>query len=175
MNYADSMTAHRMTGSWTIPVLLAGFALFGSPGPHAAAGPPAPRGTSFQLAQADTTSPEDEKEDEEDVPIPENLRDGTPPAGFPRSSKDAPPDTTGAASARDSTMISLPADPETLRYDQPGGPPTTPKLPATIGAKPPPPVPTPPKPKGALFGLGPAVIILGIAVIHYFVLRTVGG
>jgi hypothetical protein len=161
-----------MTGSWTIPVLLAGVALFGSPGPQAAAGPPAPSGTSSQLAQADTTSPVDETEDEEDVPIPENLRDDTPPPGF--GSKDALPDTTGAASARDSTMISLPADPETLRYDQPGGPPSS-KLPATIGAKPPTPVPIPPKPKGALFGLGPAVIILGIAVLHYFVLRTVGG
>jgi hypothetical protein len=166
------MTAHRMTGSWTIPVLLAGFALFGSPGPHAAAGPPGPPGATFQLAQADTTSSEDDEDDGEDVPIPANLLEDSP---FP-GSKDAPPDTTGAAAARDSTRTSIPAEAETLRYVQPGGPRAS-GTPATMGAKPgpAPPVATPPKPKGALFGLGPVVIILGIAVIHYLVLRTVGG
>ena len=159
-----------MGGSWTIPALLAACVLVGAPGPRAAAGPPSPRDAPFLLAQADTTTPPGDDEEDEDIPA--NLRDNTPPPGFP-GSKDAAPDTTGAAAARqDSTRAFLSAQPETLNYVQPGS------TPATIGAKPGKAVgavPPPPKPKGALFGLGPTVVILGLAVIHFLVLRTVGG
>jgi hypothetical protein len=165
------MKAQWTLGSWTIPALLAACVFFGAPGPRAATGPPSPRDAPFLLAQADTTAqPGDDEDDEEDIPA--NLRDNTPPAGF--GSKDAAPDTTGAAAARDSTRTSISAEPETLRYEQPGGPP----IPgATIGAKPGKPVvpAAPPKPKGALFGLGPTVVILGLAVVHFLVLRAVGG
>lgn len=166
------MKAQWIGGSWTIPALLAACVLVSAPGPRAAAGPPSPRDAPFQLAQADTTTvPGDDEEDD----IPANLRDPNPPVGFP-GHKDEAPDTTGAAAARqDSTRTFLSTQPETLQYVQPGSPPT--QGPATMGAKPGP-APTakvPPKPKGALFGLGPTVVILGLAVIHFLVLRTVGG
>jgi hypothetical protein len=182
------MKAHGNAESWTIPALLAASVLLGASGQRAAAGPSSPRDAPFQLTQADTTAPPgDDQEDDEDIPA--NLRDHSPPPGFPGSpgspespqspqspqSKDAAPDTTGAAAARDSIRTSLPAQPETLRYVQPGGPP----LPGarTAGAKPGQAVGTapPPKPHAALFGLGPVVIILGLAVIHFLVLRSVGG
>jgi hypothetical protein len=175
MDYAGSMKAHSMTfGSWTIParILIAPIAVcvFAAvPQLCLAAGPPAPLGAPFQVAQADTASGEG---DEDEVPIPPNLLEPTPP---PASPKEAAPDTTGAAAARhDSTRVSLPAtptEPETLRYVQPGGlgDPRMPPMPGPVlGTH------TPAKARAGLFGLGPAIVILGLAVIHFLVLRTVG-
>ena len=185
MDYAGSMKDHRKTfGSWTIPVpiliaVVAPIAAFATiaalvvavpPRPCLAANPPAPLGASFPLAQVDTSSGDEGDEDE--VPIPPNLLEPTRPSVSP---KDAAPDTTGAAAAlHDSTRVSLPAtptEPETLRYVQPGGPgdPRMAPMPGPVlGGH------TPAKSRAGFFGLGPAVVILGLAVIHFMVLRTVG-
>lgn len=140
------------------------------------------------LAQADTTSnpsaPQtDESDDEEDngVPIPPNLLEPEPNA--------VPPDTTGApdstgmvvpparsdstgllipSTRSDSTGLAIPANPaqqETIRYVQPVDP--------TSSARTAPPVVTGPKHRGGIFGLTPAVVILSLAVLHFFIVQTV--
>jgi hypothetical protein len=175
MDYAGPMKVHRMTfGSWTIPaqILVAVCVVAAAPrsSPAAGAGQPAPRGAEFQVAQADTASETGDEEDE--VPIPPNLLEpGLPPS----PSKGSAPDTTGAAAARhDTTGVSLPAAsaaPETLRYVQPGtqAEPRTPIMPGPVlGTH------TAAKARPGLFGLGPAIIILGLAVVHFFVFKAVG-
>lgn len=134
-----------------------------------------PRAPWILLAQADTTSnptaPQTDDSDEEDngVPIPPNLLEPEP--------NTVPPDTTGAPDStgivspparRDSTGLVIPANPaqqETIRYVQPVDPSSARSAPA-------PPVVTP-KHRGGIFGLTPAVVILSLAVLHFFVVQAV--
>jgi hypothetical protein len=108
----------------------------------------------------------DDEEDDNSVPIPPNLLEPEP--------KTAPPDTSGAAAARsDSTgniVPAIPTAPETLRYVPPGEKPGDDAKGATA---PPGLVPVAPKHRGGLFGLTPAVVILGLAVAHFFVVKAV--
>lgn len=134
------------------------------------------RASQVLLAQADTTSnpsvpqtgESGDEEDENGVPIPPNLLEPEP--------KSVLPDTTGAPAdsaeifvppARsDSTGAIVPANPaqpETLRYVQPVDPA------AKTGA----PVVGAPKHRGGVFGLTPAIVILGLAVLHFFIVQAV--
>lgn len=151
----------------TALVALAAAVLLAAPSPARAQ---APRGAWTVLAQADTTSnpggpeanPDEGEEDDNGVPIPPNLLEPEPKA--------APPDTSGAGAARsDSThnvVPANPAQPETLRYVQPG-------TDAAASAKKAPPVVTVPKHRGGVFGVTPIVILLSLAVIHILVVSAV--
>lgn len=120
------------------------------------------------LAQApadpNATQGEGEEEDDEDknqVPIPPNILEDTPKA--------APADTSGAGAPGDSAAISIPVQPalpETLRYAPPVDR-SVGKAAGVVGA------PKVAKRRGGLFGLGPVIIILGLAVIHFMVLKAV--
>jgi len=144
--------------------------VFGAPSAASAGGswkadaPPARSGSMLAQAPADpnATQGEGEEEDEEDknqVPIPPNILEETPKA--------APADTSGAAAPGDSAAISIPVQPalpETLRY----APPVDRSVAAgVVGA------PKVTKRRGGLFGLGPVIIILGLAVVHFMVLKAV--
>jgi hypothetical protein len=145
------------------------------PPPAAAESPP---GGWAVIAQADTSgnpsrTQGDEGDDEEDdngVKIPPNLLDPEP---------GTVPDTTGAPGQNvlpvspapsDSGRAVVPANPalqETIRYVQPSDPAVKGKAPAPNL------VPVAPKRKGGIFGLGPAVVILSLAVVHFFVVKAV--
>jgi hypothetical protein len=128
------------------------------------------------IAQADTTShpsmpqtgESDDEEEDNGVPIPPNLLEPEPGS--------VPPDTTGepadsagilAPPARgDSTGVVVPANPaqrETLFLHPPD--------PAAVKTGTP--VVTAPKHRGGVFGLTPAVVILSLAVLHFFIVQTV--
>jgi hypothetical protein len=134
-------------------------------------------------AQVDTSS---YLNDEDNVPIPPNLLD----KGLRPDSTSAPAraDTTRAPAATDTTAArrgtlvpANPAQPETLRYVPPsdkmvdtkgapsGGGGSEKRAPA-LGAVPP---ETAVKKKAGLFGLGPTVMIFGLAVIHFMVVKAV--
>jgi hypothetical protein len=161
---------------WLGGALVAVLAVSGAPARSSGApadARPAPdgaAGTWIRLAQADTTGVPafegDEEEEEEDVPIPPNLQDSQEP----QDPKSAPPDTSGAAAARDSAGVSLPALPDTLHI-----PDRLPSATQVRGAPDAAPPPAAPKPKGGIFGLAPIVVILGLAAIHVLVIRAAGG
>jgi hypothetical protein len=158
-------------------MLVAVVALFWAPSPPPAAAEP-PGGGWTVIAQADTSgnpngTQGDEGDDEEDdngVKIPPNLLEPEP---------GTVPDTTGAPAPNalpvspapsDSGRAIVPANPalqETIRYVQPTDPAVTGKAPAPNL------VPVAPKRKGGIFGLGPAVVILSLAVVHFFVVKAV--
>jgi hypothetical protein len=129
-----------------------------------------------RLAQADTTSQpivpqtgeSDDEEDDNSVPIPPNLLEPEP-GSVPPDSTGAPADSAGilAPPARgDSTGVVVPANPaqqETLFMHPPD----------PAAAKTGTPVVTAPKHRGGIFGLTPAVVILSLAVLHFFIVQTV--
>lgn len=153
----------------------------GSAGQSPASAAPAPGGWTV-VAQADTSFDPDSTQGEEGadedngVKIPPNLL--VPGPDTP------PPDSTGAAAPTDSSGILLPAapappdsgravmppqpaEPETIRYVQPNDPAVTGKAPAPNL------VPVAPKKKGGVFGMTPAIVILSLAVVHFFVVKSV--
>ena len=136
-------------------------------------------------AQVDTSS---YMNDEDNVPIPPNLLE----KGLKPDSTSAPakPDTTRAPAAADTSAArrgtvvpANPAQPETLRYippsdkmvetkATPGGAAAPAGQPgAAVGALPPETAGV--KKKAGLFGLGPPIVILGLAVIHFMVVKAV--
>lgn len=151
----------------TAIVALAAAVLMAAP---SAARAQAPRGAWTVLAQADTTSnpsgpqanPDEGEEDDNGVPIPPNLLEPEPKA--------APPDTSGAGAARSDSTRNLvpanPAQPETLRYHQPG-------TDTAASAKKAPPIVTAPTHRGGILGVTPVVVLLGLAVIHFLVVSAV--
>jgi hypothetical protein len=146
-----------------------------SPPPAAAGSPP---GGSAVIAQADTSgNPNgtqgdvgDDEEDDNGVKIPPNLLEPEP---------GTVPDTTAAPGQNvlpvspapsDSGRAIVPVNPalqETIRYVQPTDTDAMRKAPAPNL------VPVAPKRKGGIFGLGPAVVILSLAVVHFFVVKAV--
>ncbi|MGE5178057.1 MAG: hypothetical protein ACM3PF_03090 [Bacteroidota bacterium] len=135
-------------------------------------------------AQVDTSS---YLNDEDNVPIPPNLLEKelkpdstSAPARADTTRAPAAADTTAAG--RGTVIPANPAQPETLRYVPPGdkmietkGAPAAGapggKPRAAIGAVPPETAAV--KKKAGLFGLGPPIVILGLAVIHFMVVKTV--
>lgn len=148
-----------------IVVLAAG----ASRGVSLASAAPAPE-IGRALAQAtdpgDPDDPEAEDEDEEEVPIPPNLLDD------PADTLRAPGAPADSAAFRPDTLRVVPnvsAEPETLFSVPPGvGQPAA-------GSKPIPaePVVEQKRSRGGILGLTPAVIILGLAVLHLFVIRSI--
>jgi len=86
---------------------------------------------------------------------PETLRTSPSAATLPDSlrARTAPPETLRATSA----------PPETLFAPAPHG----------VGPKPNAPATPPPKQRAGFFGFGPAVVLLGLVVIHYFITKSV--
>lgn len=161
-----------------IAVLLA---LAGTPRGTAEATAASDREASRMLAQAEIPAdPEDpEAEEEEEVPIPENLLNDEPlvPPAQPSDTLQAPGDTLSVPGA--------PADSAAFRADSLGGVPSLPAEPETLFSVPPSMKPGAPKPEQAdpiverrpgrrgLLGLAPVVVLLGLAVIHFLVIQTV--
>lgn len=166
-------------------MLAAVAALFGVPAAPPAGAAPSPGGWTV-IAQADTSANPngtqgDEGDDEEDdngVKIPPNLLEPEP--GTVPDTTGTVPDTTAAPLRNNAIPVSptpgdsgrtvVPASPaqqETLRYVQPTDAARSGKAPAPNL------VPVPPKWKGGIFGLGPAVVILSLAVVHFFVVKAV--
>ncbi len=122
---------------------------------------------------ADTTDPGDTGDtgDDQDVPIPV-FEDEVPKTDSTSVNTPAPP-VTGARADSASFLPVLPdsAAPETLRYVPPG------ENPAPRGAGPSrpgdEPAPIVKKPKQGLFGLPPIFVILGLTVVHVFVVKAV--
>ncbi|HYJ33487.1 MAG TPA: hypothetical protein VE326_09740 [Candidatus Binatia bacterium] len=160
-------------------MLAAVVALFWVPAPPPAAAAPPESGLAV-IAQADTSgNPNgtqgdegDDEEDENGVKIPPNLLEP--------DSDTVAPDTTGAPIRSNAIPVSPapidsgrtvvpahPAQPETLRYFQP--------IDSSVAGKAPAPnlVPVPPRKRGGIFGLGSAVVILSLAVVHFFVVKAV--
>ncbi|HET7498073.1 MAG TPA: hypothetical protein VFM00_07210 [Candidatus Eisenbacteria bacterium] len=179
------MTCSRIPSDSRVPpgrtvaaawMLAAVVALFAAPSALSAGAEP-PQGGWAVIAQADTSgnpngTQGDEGDEEEDngVKIPPNLLEPEP---------GTVPDTTGAPGQNVLPMSPAPSDsgraivpvnpalPETIRYVQPTDPAVKGKAPAPNL------VPVQPKRKGGIFGLGPAVVILSLAVVHFFVVKAV--
>lgn len=148
---------------------------FSAPPPAAAAPGAATR--SGQVADDPTQEGEpvdpddaDEADDEEALPIPvfEDDAKGSP---FDSASTDTLPPGTGARPDSASLLPAVggSAEPETLRYVPPGerpvGPAPGPKKPGDEPAA------IVKKPKGGPFGLPPIAVILGLTVVHVFVVK----
>lgn len=129
------------------------------------------------VAQADTSvapngSGDDDEgeEDENDVKIPPNLLEpepadttGQPPAT--QNSLPLSPADSGAVAPRGQVVPPTSALPETLRYAPPGEPSAVAKAPNLV--------PVAPKKRGGILGLTPAVMLLGLAVVHILVVKAV--
>ena len=164
-------------GSWrraarVALLLIAG--LLASAAPRSAfwAPPPAtaaPGGTTRAGQVATDPTVEDDPDEEEDegppIPVFEDEPQGSP---FDSTSADTLRSGTGARA--DSTSFPVGgAEPETLRYVPPG---ERPAGAATGRAKPgDEPAPIVKKPRGGPFGLPPIAVILGLTVVHVFVVK----
>jgi len=143
---------------------------FSAPPPAAAAPGAAMRSgqdPSADLAPPDTTDDADDTDDNADTfPV---FEDDPKPAPVDSGAVNTPVPATGA---RPDSASFLPvggesAEPETLRYVPPGERPTHATKP---GDEPPPLVK---KPRGGPFGLPPILVILGLGVVHVFVVKLV--
>ena len=120
----------------------------------------------MRVAQTEDDTEDDEEVEEEDVPIPPNLLEPEPGPPDTTRAPSALPDTSRAGKAlADSAKAFRAEPPETLHAAPPLGAPGT-VMPGGAGAK---------KPKsGGIWGVTPGVILLGLAALHIFVVRTVG-
>lgn len=120
----------------------------------------------------DPQDPESEDPEEEEVPIPPNLLEDEPivPPAAPPDSLGAPAPADSAAAGADTLRFvpNVPAEPETL-FSDPG------KVLPGPGDKPPPadPIVERRPSRGGILGLTPIVVLLGLAIIHVLVVRSI--
>ena len=172
----------RISSTMLAAAIAALLALAGTPRGAAEATAASDGEASRVLAQAEVPGdPEDPEvdEEEEEVPIPENLLKDEPlvPPAQPSDTLQAPGDTL--------SVPATPADSAAVRADSLGGVPNLPAQPETLFSVPPSMKPGAPKPGQAepiverpprrrgLLGLAPVVVLLGLAVVHFLVIQTV--
>ncbi len=141
---------------------------FSDPAPAAAA-PGAAMRSEQDPSGDETPEPNDTDDNEEPFPV---FEDDPKPAPVDSGAVKTPVPATGA---RPDSASFLPvgresAEPETLRYVPPGERPTTGPHATKPGDEPPTLVK---KPRGGPFGLPPIIVILGLTVVHVFVVKLV--